>query len=139
MKYAILLAAGAALSLSACQESGEPAADATASAAQEATAAAAPAPAAGAVAGPAAFTAGQSPSKEFLVGTWGEGEACDLPINFQADGTIKDGPFDTWTLTDGMLVMDDLVKLQLTVVDADHMTTLPEGSTEEPHTIQRCG
>ena len=135
MKYAILLAAGAALSLSACQESGEPAADATASATPEATASAAPA----AAAGPAAFTAGQPPSKEFMVGTWGEGEACDLPINFQADGTIKDGPFDTWTLTDGMLVMDDLVKLQLTVVDADHMTTLPEGSTEEPHTIQRCG
>ena len=135
MKYAILLAAGAALSLSACQESSEPAPDATASATPEATAAAAPAAAAGA----AAFTAGQPPSKEFMVGTWGEGEACDLPINFQADGTIKDGPFDTWTLTDGMLVMDDLVKLQLTVADADHMTTLPEGSTEEPHTIQRCG
>ena len=134
MKYATLLAAGAALSLSACQESGEPAADATASAAPEATAAA-PAAAAGA----AAFTAGQPPSKEFMVGTWGEGEACDLPINFQADGTIKDGPFVTWSLTDGMLVMDDLVMLQLTVVDADHMTTLPVGSTEVPHTIQRCG
>ena len=134
MKYAILLAAGAALSLSACQESGEPAAGATASAAPEAISAAAPAAAAGA----AAFTAGQPPSKEFMVGTWGEGEACDLPISFQADGTIKDGPFDTWTLEDGMLVMDDLVKLQLTVVDADHMTTLPEGSTEEPKTIKRC-
>jgi len=135
MKYAILLAAGAALSLGACQESGAPAADATASATPEAAAAAAPA----APAGAAAFTAGQPPSKEFMVGTWGEGEACDLPINFQADGTIKDGPFDKWTLTDGMLVMDDLVKLKVTVVDADHMTTLPEGSTEEPHTIKRCG
>ena len=134
MKYAFLLAAGAALSLSACQESGEPAADATASASPEAAAAAAPA----AVADATAFTAGQPPSKEFLIGTWGEGDGCDLPINFQADGTIKDGPFDKWTLTDGMLVMDDLVKLQLTVVDADHMTTLPEGSTEQPHTIKRC-
>ena len=133
MKYAILLAAGAALSLSACQESGEPAADATASAAPEATAAAAPAPAAG----PAAFTAGQPPSKEFLVGTWGEGEACDLPINFQADGTIKDGPFDTWTLTDGKLVMDDLVTIQLTVVDADTMESQSEGATET-RTLKRC-
>ena len=65
-----------------------------------------------------------------MAGTWGEGDDCELPINFQADGTIKDGPFDTWELTDGKLVMDGMFTLKLTVVDADTMESLVEGSTE---------
>src|SRR6478736_5877008 len=113
MRYAVLLAAGATLALGACQKSEEAAPEASASATPTATATVA----AAAPAGAAAFTAGQPPTKEFMVGTWGEGDACELPINFQADGTIKGGPFDKWTLTDGQLVMDDLVKLKLTVVD----------------------
>jgi len=133
MKYAILLAAGAALSLSACQESGEPAAEATAT-----DAAAAPATEAAAPAAAATVAAGLPPTKEFMVGTWGEGDECELPMNFQADGTIKDGPFDKWTLTDGNLVMDDLVTVDLKVVDQDTLESRSEGATET-RTLKRCG
>ena len=132
MKYAILLAAGAALALGACQDAEAPAADASATPAAEAAAAPAAAPA-----GAAAFTAGQPPSKQFMVGIWGEGEACDQPIDFQADGTIKDGPVDTWELADGQLVMGDLFKLTLTVVDAATMQAVAEGDPE-PSTLKRC-
>ena len=138
MKFAIVLAAGAALSLTACQESGEPAADATASDAAEAPAMAAATPAAaGATGAAAAFTAGQPPGHEFMVGTWGEGEACDQPINFQADGTVKDGPVDTWKIEGGKLVMDDLITLNLKVVDANTMQSQPDGETDWK-TIKRC-
>ena len=134
MKYAVLLAAGAALTLCACQNSEQPAPEATEAATPDApdTAAAA------APAGPATFTAGAAPSKEFMVGTWGEGDACEQPINFQADGTIKDGPADTWTLTDGELSLGDLFKLKLAVVDADTMEATREGDTETV-TLKRCG
>jgi hypothetical protein len=136
MKYAILLTVGAAFALSACQESGQSADEATASdtatAPETTVAAAAPAPATA-----AAFTIGQPPSKEFMVGTWGEGEACDQPINFQADGTVKDGPVDTWKLEDGKLVMDDLIMLNLKVVDANTMESQPDGATDWK-TIKRC-
>jgi hypothetical protein len=128
MKYSVLFAASAALALGACSETESAATDATAEAIE---AAAAPA-------GAPAFTAGEAPSKEFMVGTWGEGDACELPINFQADGTIKDGPFDTWELQDGLLTMGGEIKLTLKVVDDKTMESLPEGSTE-PTIIKRCG
>jgi hypothetical protein len=135
MRYAVLLAAGAVLALSACQKSEE--------AAPEASASATPTPAATPVAaatpaGPAAFTAGQPPTKEFMVGTWGEGDACKDPIDFQADGTIKGGPLDTWTLTDGQLVMGDVFKINLKVVDGSTMEAVPDGSTDKK-TLKRCG
>lgn len=133
MKYAALLAAGALFALGACEGSETPAPEASASetAAPEATETATPG-------GTAAFTAGQPPSNEFLVGTWGEGDGCELPINFQADGTIKDGPFDKWTLTDGELVMDEAVKIKLTVVDEKTMDSVADGSTDT-RTLKRCG
>ena len=136
MKYAVLFASSAALALSACQGSEEPASEASAAAPAEATETAA-APAA-APAGTAAFTAGQPPSKEFMVGTWGEGDACDQPINFQADGTIKDGPMDKWTLENGELAMDDLFKLKLSVVDEKTMEAVREGDSEKT-ILKRCG
>ena len=131
MKYAILLAAGAVLALGACRESGEPAPDAT-----PAAEAAEPAePAAAAPAGAAAFTAGQPPSPEFMVGTWGEGEQCSDPINFAAGGTIVDGPMDTWKIEGGQLVMDDLIEIGVVVVDAETMTATLEGDAK---TLKRC-
>ena len=136
MKYAVLFASGAALALSACQKSEAPAPEASATA--EATEAAAATPAAAAPAGAAVFTAGQPPSKDFMVGIWGEGEACSQPIDFQADGTIKDGPFDKWTLDDGELVMGDLVKMKLTVVDEKTMEAVREGDSEKT-ILKRCG
>ena len=136
MRYAVLLAAGAVLTLSACQKAEEPAADASAAATPAATET--PAMAAATPAGAAAFTAGQPPTKEFMVGTWGEGDACKDPIDFQADGTIKGGPFDTWTLTDGQLVMGDTFKINLKVVDGSTMEAVPDGSTDKK-TLKRCG
>src|SRR5687768_2442441 len=132
MKYAVLFAAVSALALSACENSEAPEEAAAPTEAAEATETAAAAPA-----GAAAFTAGQPPSKEFMVGTWGEGDDCELPINFQADGTIKDGPADTWTLEEGQLVMGGMFKLRVTVVDENTMESLTEGSTE-PDILKRC-
>ena len=132
MKYVVLLSAGAVLALGACQQSEAPAAEATETAAPAAE------PAAATPANPAAFTAGQPPSKEFMAGTWGEGDACELPITFAADGTITDGPFDTWTIENGELVMGGEARLKVTVVDADTMESQPQGSTET-NILKRCG
>ena len=131
MRYSILFAAGAALALAACSETESPAPEASSDTADATTAAPAPA-------GPATFAAGAAPSKEFMVGTWGEGDACEQPINFQADGTIKDGPFPTWDLQDGQLTMGDMVKLTLTVVDDKTMESRMEGS-DEATILKRCG
>ena len=129
MKYSVLVATTAALALAACSESEAPAPDATASETAAATEAAAPA-------GPAAFTAGEAPSKEFLVGKWGEGPGCELAMTFNADGTITDGPTDKWTLTGDTLDLGGLFKMTLKVVDADTMTSKNEGGGEA--TLKRC-
>jgi len=131
MKYAILLATGAALSLGACQQSGEAAPAASETATAAATETTAPSD-------PATFAAGQPPSEAFMVGTWGEGEACELPITFAAGGKIANGPFDSWTLEDGELVMGGEIKLKLAVVDQDTMESVADGSTEK-RTLKRCG
>lgn len=131
MKYAVLLAATAALALSACKktEDAAPAAEASATAAASEPAAAA--------ATPAAFTAGEAPSKEFMAGIWGEGDACTLPLNFQADGTIKDGPFPKWNLENGELTMEGAPqKLKLKVVDEKTMESSMDGS--KPVILKRC-
>ena len=139
MKYAVLLATTAALALGACQ-SEEAAPDA---AATDTAMAAETTPAAAVPSGAAAFTAGQPPSKEFMAGTWGEGDECDQPINFQADGTIKDGPFANWTIENGELVMSDPdlgdgPRIKLTVTDKDTMASTREGD-DETRTLKRCG
>jgi hypothetical protein len=121
MRYGVVLAATAALAL-------DPAA-----AASEAPMPAAAAATAGAV----VFTAGQPPSKEFMVGTWGEGDKCEMPINFEADGTIKDGPFEKWSLDNGELSMEGAPqKLELKVIDANTMESSMEGGS--PRQLKRC-
>lgn len=138
MKLAMLLAATAVLALGACGKAEAPTAEATATAAPEATSAATPAAAAAAPASAAAFTVGAPPSKEFMVGTWGEGDACDLPIKFEADGTIKDGPFEKWDIKDGHLVMEGAPqKMKLTVVDAKTMDSQLEG-VDKVRKLKRC-
>jgi hypothetical protein len=136
MKYAVLLAASAALALTACEkaEEGEATPAASEAAAPEA---AVPETAAAAPAGAAAFTAGQPPSKEFMVGTWGEGDGCELPINFEADGTTKDGPFEKWDIQNGALVMDGEQTMKLKVIDANTMESSND-SSGKVHTLKRC-
>lgn len=142
MKYQMLFTATAALALGACQQAANNAANETP--ATENNAAVAETPAANeaepaAPAGSAAFTPGQAPSKEFMVGTWGEGDACEMAIQFEAGGTIKDGPFPKWDIQDGNLVMDGSPqKMKLTVVDAKTMESQIEGKSEK-HPLKRCG
>jgi hypothetical protein len=146
MRYAILFASAAALALGACQQSDDATAEVSDAPAADAADTAAAAPAAAAPAGPtgadAAFAAGQAPSREFMVGTWGEGDDCALPINFQADGTTADGPFKNWAIEGENLVMSDPdldgnVKVKVTVVDANTMDSMAEGS-DEGRTLKRC-
>ncbi len=134
MKFAVLLAAGVTLVLGETAP-GTAAPDKPAAAAAEAADAAEAAVAA--LGAAPAFTVGQPPSRDFMVGTWGEGEACNQPLNFQPDGTIKDGPLAKWTLEAGQLVLDGTFKLKLTVVDEQTMKSLAEGSTETK-TLKRC-
>lgn len=139
MKYAVLIATTAALALSACQNSEAPAAEASAAPTAEATVAATQAaPTMAAAKSDAAFTVGQAPTKEFMVGTWGEGDACELPIQFQADGTIKDGPFEKWSIQDGHLVMEGAPqKMKLKVIDDKTMESQLEGS-DKVRMLKRC-
>ena len=135
MRHAIIIAAGAALALTACKktESAEPAAGAS----EAATAAASEAAAVPAEAGaPADFTAGQAPSKAFLVGKWAEKNECDLAIDFKADGSMV-GPFEKWDLKDGELEMiGNPQKIKLTVVDTDTMES--QNGDDKPRTLVRC-
>jgi|GEM_PF-736720 len=145
MKYSVLFAATAALALGACQKSETNTSEASTVEvpAPEAPAAVAPDPAQPTAAESpteaAAFTVGEAPSKAFMVGIWGEGEGCELPINFQADGTTKDGPFEKWDIQDGKLVMEGAPqKMMLKVVDAKTMESQIEGS-DKKRVLKRCG
>jgi hypothetical protein len=139
MKYAVLFTATAALALAACNKSEETVLADTDAATDTATVSASEAAAqesGAASANTAAFTAGEAPSKEFMVGIWGEGDACELPIDFQADGTIKDGPFPKWSLENGELSLEGAPqKMKLKVVDEKTMESQIEGKS---HTLKRC-
>lgn len=137
MKYAVLIAATAALTLSACKKSetaeATPAATETAAAASEA----AVAPPAAAAAGAAAFTAGAPPSQEFMVGNWGQDGDCTLAIGFMADGTT-DGPFGNWKLDGDILTMAEAPqKVAVKVVDANTMESRLDGKGA-PKMMTRC-
>ena len=141
MKYPILIAATAVLALGARNEAeahapGAPPAR-TSTSDTASIAPAEPAKTAARV-GNAALTADKAPAKEFMVGTWGEGDACEMPIKFEADGTIKDGPFEKWDLKDGYLMMEGAPqRIKLKVVDAKTMDSQLEGKTET-RKLKRC-
>lgn len=132
MRHKVLFAACAALSLAACSETKTPAPEASTSETAAASEAAA------VPSGPLAFVVGEAPSKEFMVGTWGDGVNCELPMTFAADGTIKDGPFEKWDIVDGNLTMEGAPqKMKLTIVDDSTLKSQIEGG--EAHTLKRCG
>jgi hypothetical protein len=128
MKLAIIAAAAGALMLSACNKSEAPAAEASEAATPDA---AAPAPA-------DAAAAGGAPTKDFMVGKWGDNGDCALAIEFKADGSMV-GPVDKWELDDkGVLTMVGLPqKMHLKVIDSDNMESRLDG-TGEPRKINRC-
>jgi len=110
VKSRIAFAAAAALAISACGGSKTPEGAATTAPAETAAVAEAAAPA-------AAPAKGDKPTKEFMVGKWGENGDCTLAIDFKADGTT-DGPFGNWKLEDGVLTMADAPqKVHVIVVD----------------------
>jgi hypothetical protein len=146
MKARLLLIGIATVALTAC---GKPeSAENFANAAEPANAAeatnvvgnTAEAPANGmATAASAAATpaAGAPPTKEFMVGKWGDNGDCQLAIEFKADGSMV-GPSDHWELNGSELTFKDFPdKMVLTVVDANTMTSRLNG-TGEPHKLNRC-
>src|SRR5262245_48636870 len=119
MKLRIILAAGAALALTACGGGSETTENTAANTAEADANAVEAAPADNAAdaaannsaeatnvadaATPAATpAAGAAPTKEFIVGKWGDNGDCTLAIDFRADGTT-DGPFGDWDYKDGAL------------------------------------
>jgi len=130
VKYAILLTAGAALALTACSSGDEPSAGASETATAEATETTA------IPEGGVALAAGAAPTREYIVGKWGEAPDCSLPMTFNADGTITDGPTDKWTLDGNTLSLSGMFNMQVTVVDADHMASVNDGGGKT--TLMRC-
>jgi hypothetical protein len=90
---------------------------------------AAPAPAAMA-------SAGAAPTRDYIVGKWGENGDCKLAIEFRADGTMV-GPFERWELDGGRLTMVGAPEpMTLSVIDKDTMESrLGTGAARR---ITRC-
>lgn len=134
MRIGLVIAAGAALALAGCNKS-ENAAEAAATPSAAANEAAATPAAAPAAAAPA--EAGKVPTKDYVVGKWGEAGDCTMAIQFNADGSMV-GPFDKWELDNGVLTMvGNPQKMHLSVVDADTMESRLDG-TEAPRKLTRC-
>jgi hypothetical protein len=125
----IALIAGLALTLSACGEAKAP----EAAPSEAAPAASAPATAASA---PAAAASGGAPSKDFMVGKWGEEGGCDMALEFKADGSMV-GPFERWELNGSDLTMvGNPQTIRLTVIDNDTMQSQVADSA--PRKLKRC-
>lgn len=128
MKIYLGLAAVAALSLTACKSE-------TADTTAEATTVSEPAATTPAAA-PVAAAPGSKPTKDFMVGKWGEEGDCNLAIEFKADGTMV-GPFEKWNLEDGVLEMvGNPQKISLTVVDDKTMES--QIGNDPKHKLTRC-
>lgn len=87
---------------------------------------------------PAVATAstGAAPTKEYVVGKWGENGDCTLAIEFRADGTMV-GPFERWELNGAKLTMVGAPEaMTLSVVDQNTMES--RLGTAAPRRITRC-
>ena len=130
MKHHFVSAIAASLALAACGGTSEPAGEpsgAVESVTSEAPAAAAAAPGAGA-----------APTKDFMVGNWGDNGDCEFAIEFKGDGSMG-GPFDKWEIDDkGVLTMvGNPQKMHLKVVDQDTLESRLDG-TGAPRKVTRC-
>lgn len=135
MNYGALAATAAVLLLAGCGSANE-AEDAGDTTTEAAAPAEAPAVAeAAAPSGPA--VAGAKPTKEFMIGKWGEDGDCVMAIDFKADGTT-DGPFGNWNLEDGVLTMADAPqKVHLSIVDDKTIDSKLDGKGESKK-MTRC-
>ncbi len=133
MKIYAMLAISAGLLLAAC---GGPAANDSAAAGDNAAEANGAAPAAAEAAPAATPAAGTAPTREFVVGRWGDDGDCTLAIDFRADGTT-DGPFGNWTLDGDRLSMADNPQVMtVSVIDQNTMESRLEGGP--PRRMTRC-
>ncbi len=124
-----------ALALAACGSADKPQAAAT-----DAAAATEPAPSAAATAAatPAAAPAkGDKPTKEFVVGNWGNDGDCAMAMNLKADGTT-DGPFGNWTYADGVIGFADTPEMKVTVTVVDDKTMNSVNAQGGKHQMTRC-
>jgi hypothetical protein len=80
--------------------------------------------------------AGAAPTREYLVGSWGEDGDCTLAIEFRADGTM-DGPFEGWTLDGDQLTMiGNPQAMTVIVVDQNAMESV--GADGRTRRLTRC-
>ena len=141
MKANVILIATAALALTACgTRDGNAAADGnTAAVAENATATtneAAPASATENATAPIIAAAGAAPTRDYIVGKWGEDGDCTLAIEFRADGST-DGPFGNWNLEGDQLTMaDNPQAMTVSVVDQNVMQSI--GADGRPRRLTRC-
>ena len=142
MKAGTILAATAALALAACGGAGggnESAGNNMTATENGAAVAneAAPPPATENAATPATTAAaGAAPTRDYVVGKWGEDGDCTLAIEFRADGTT-DGPFGNWTLDGDQLRMADSPQaMTVSVVDQNVMQSV--GADGRTRRLTRC-
>jgi hypothetical protein len=136
MMQRLILAGACVLALGACGSSGNP--DAAATEAAPASGAA-PAPsevAAAASPAAAAPATGEKPTREFVVGKWGNDGDCALAIDLKADGT-SDGPFGNWAYSDGVITFPETPEMKITVtVDGKNMNSV--NAQGGKHQMTRC-
>ena len=144
MRLATALMTTAVLWLTACggaednkaadNASAEAGANSTATAEEAATVA--PSDNASTATATATATAGAAPTRDYVVGRWGEDGDCTLAIDFRADGTT-DGPFGNWTLEGNQLTMaDNPQAMTVRVVDPDTMSSV--GADGRTRRLTRC-
>ena len=135
MKKHLILAAVCTLALAACGKGEKPEAAASESAAASAPAAATSESAAASPAA-AAAASGDKPTKEFVVGKWGNDGDCSLAIDLKADGT-SDGPFGKWTYADGVISFPEAPEMKINVtVDGKNMKSV--NAQGGKHEMTRC-
>lgn len=130
MKLQVMAALGAVLVLGGCGSGGED--EGTGGPAPEAAAPDAAAPETA-----AAPAAGEKPTKEFVVGKWGNDGDCELAIDLKADGT-SDGPFGNWTYADGVIGFADVPEMKITVTVVDDKTMDSINAQGGKHQMTRC-
>lgn len=141
MKTKAILIATTAVALAACGTGGgnEAAGNNTAAVAENGIAGtneANPAPAADNAAAPTTAAAGAAPTRDYIVGKWGEDGDCTLAIEFRADGST-DGPFGDWNLDGNRLTMaDNPQAMTVTIVDQNTMTSV--GADGRTRRLTRC-
>ena len=139
MKIRIAFAAAATLALAACGSAEKPAAEASQGANTAPAAPAASEPvAAASPAGPAAAPAkGDKPTKDFVIGKWGNDGDCAMAIDLKADGA-SDGPFGNWTYSDGVIGFADAPEMKITVTMVDDKTMDSKNAQGGVHKMTRC-